>query len=116
MAWVLVEANGARLFGSTEPGGQRVEALGGSAVEACGARVGGVGGVVGVGAAKATTEAAPNNNPDKLTYICFMTIHRLLYKSSMGLPIESSPAPAALPCAAAQFDLGRRCDAVIRMT
>jgi hypothetical protein len=34
-AWVLVDANGARVFGGTtfdEPGGQRVEALGGKAV------------------------------------------------------------------------------------
>jgi hypothetical protein len=91
MAWVLVEAKGARLFGSTEPGGQRVEALGGSAVEACGARVGGVGGVVAVGAAKATTEAAPNNSPDKLTYICFMTIHHLLHKSSIACPPKLVP-------------------------
>jgi hypothetical protein len=80
MAWVPVEAKGARLSGGAglaEPGGQRVEALGGNAVVLCGAKVGGaaVGGFAG--AAKAITEAAPNNNPERLANICFMAIHRI---------------------------------------
>jgi hypothetical protein len=44
-----------------EPGGQRVEALGGMAVALLGAEVGVC---VGGEAARATTDAAPNNAPD----------------------------------------------------
>ena len=63
IAWVPVEAYGARLPGGMlEPGGHRVEALGGMAVALLGAAVGGV--VVGFGAASATTDAAPNSTPE----------------------------------------------------
>jgi hypothetical protein len=62
IAWLPVEAKGARLSGGMlEPGGQRVEALGGMAVVLFGTAVGGV---VGFGAANATTDAAPNSTPE----------------------------------------------------
>jgi hypothetical protein len=61
IAWLPVDANGARLPGGTLPGGQRVEALGGMAVALFGTLVGGL---VGFGAANATTDAAPNSNPE----------------------------------------------------
>jgi|GEM_PF-4781413 len=60
MAWLLVDAYGARLDGGTlEPGGQRVDALGGMAVALLGA---GLGWPVGVGAAKASADPALNNS------------------------------------------------------
>lgn len=111
-AWVLVDAKGARVSGGAafdDPGGQRVEALGGIAVAWCGAMVGGVGlgGVVGAGAANAATVAAPSNNPGRLAYICLMTVTFDLYKSSFGLHGQISSTHAQLPCAVTQFDLGR---------
>jgi len=59
IAWLLVEAYGARVSGGrvlADPGGQRVLMLGGMEVVARG-------GVVGDGAA---TAAAPITNPDKV--------------------------------------------------
>jgi hypothetical protein len=60
IAWLLVEANGARLAGGIlEPGGQRVDALGGRAVALLGAWLGWP---VAAGAAKASTDPALNNS------------------------------------------------------
>lgn len=88
MAWTPVEAYGARVSGGIafdEPGGQRVEALGGIAVAWCGAMVGGIGLGGVAGAASAATVAAPSTNPERLAYICLMTVTFDLYKSSIGL-------------------------------
>jgi hypothetical protein len=59
MAWLLVDAYGAWLAGGMEPGGQRVDALGGMAVVLLGAwRVWSA----DVGAAKASADPALNNS------------------------------------------------------
>ena len=88
IAWTPVEGYGARISGGVafdEPGGQRVEALGGIAVAWCGAMVGGIGLGGVAGAASAATVAAPSTNPERLAYICLMTVTFGLYKSSIGL-------------------------------
>lgn len=60
IAWLLVDAYGARLAGGIlDPGGQRVDALGGMVVAFLGT---GLGWPVGMGAANASADPALNNS------------------------------------------------------
>jgi hypothetical protein len=71
-----------------EPGGQRVDALGGMAVVLLGAWL-------GVGAASASADPALNNNAKDKGYICLMVVHRFLR--------SHHPASATLDCRRCAF-------------